>query len=92
MQLPKGSSDYNSDDGAASGKTCVDENFTPVTYYSTNNAINVRFSSDIPGGRRHKGFKAIYTVLSSTPRGKRAIIKSLSCNHLNLLEVASHAL
>ena len=83
---------YNSDGGAASGKTCVDENFTPVTYYSTNNAINVRFYSDLPAGRRHKGFKAIYTVLSNTPPGKRAIITSLICNKLNLLEVVSHAL
>ena len=83
---------YKSDDGAASGKTCVDQNFSPVTYYSTNNAINVRFFSDLPAGRRHKGFKAIYTVLSNTPPGNRAIIKSLICNRLNLVEIASHAL
>ena len=78
---------YNSDDGAASAKTCVDVSFTPVTYYSTNNTINVQFSSDLPAGRRHKGFKAIYTVLSNTPPGKRAIIKSLIFNHLKPLEV-----
>ena len=79
-------------DGAASGKMCVDQNFNPVTYYSTNNAINVRFSSDIPAGRRHKGFKAVYSVLSNTPPGNRAIIKSLICNPLNPVEIASHAL
>ena len=83
---------FNSDDGAASGKTCVDVSFTPVTYYSTKNAINVQFSSDLPAGRRHKGFKAIYTVLSNTPPGKMAIIKSLIFNHLKLWKFASHAL
>ena len=81
---------YKSGDGAASGKTCVDENFKPVTYYSTNNAINVQFSSDLPGGRRHKGFKAIYTVLSNTPLGKRAKITSLICNNLNLFVITGY--
>jgi len=71
---------YKSDDGAASGKTCVDVSFTPVTYYSTNNAINVRFSSDLPAGRRHKGFKAIYTVLSNTPPECPSFPISLSGN------------
>ncbi|XP_044176719.1 CUB domain-containing protein 2-like [Acropora millepora] len=55
---------FKSDDGAASGKMCVEENFTPVTYYSTKNAINVHFSSDPPAGRRHRGFKAVYTTLT----------------------------
>ncbi|XP_044177300.1 deleted in malignant brain tumors 1 protein-like isoform X2 [Acropora millepora] len=71
---------YNSDDGAASAKTCVDVSFTPVTYYSTNNTINVQFSSDLPAGRRHKGFKAIYTVLSNTPPECPSFPISLSGN------------
>ncbi|KAK2564038.1 CUB domain-containing protein 2 [Acropora cervicornis] len=47
---------YNSDDGAVSGKTCVDVSFTPVTYYSTKNAINVQFSSNLPAGRQCPSF------------------------------------
>ena len=58
-----------------------------MTYYSTKNAINMQFSRDLPAGRRHKGFKAIYTVLSNAPPGKRAIVKSLIFNHLKPLEV-----
>ena len=56
--------------GAASGKLCVDDRFTtPLFYYSTNERLRVRFSSDAVSSYQHKGFTATYTILNYTPPG-----------------------
>ena len=56
--------------GAASGKLCVDDRFTPpLFYYSTNERLRVRFSSDRISSYQHRGFTATYTMLNYTPPG-----------------------
>ena len=55
--------------GAASGKLCVDDSFTPQTYYSTNQRLSVRFFADRLVSKRHRGFTATYTQLNFTPPG-----------------------
>ena len=56
--------------GAASGKLCVDDRFTPpLFYYSTNERLRVRFSSDFISSKQHRGFTATYTMLNYTPPG-----------------------
>ena len=55
--------------GAASGKLCVDDRFTPQLYYSTNERLRVRFSSDFRSPKQHRGFTATYTMLNFTPPG-----------------------
>ena len=55
--------------GAASGKLCVDGSFTPQIYYSTNERLRVRFSSDALLEKQQKGFTATYTMLNYTPPG-----------------------
>ena len=56
--------------GAASGKLCVDDSFTRQIYYSTNERLRVRFSSDARSPKQHSGFTATYTMLNYTPRGR----------------------
>ena len=55
--------------GAASGKLCVDDSFTQQTYYSTNERLRVRFSSDALLEKKQRGFTATYTMLNYTPPG-----------------------
>ena len=55
--------------GAASGKLCVESNFDRQFYYSTNERLRVRFSSDPVSSFQHKGFTATYTMLNFTPPG-----------------------
>ena len=55
--------------GAARGKLCVDDSFTPQTYYSTNERLSVRFFADLLLSKRHRGFTATYTQLNFTPPG-----------------------
>ena len=55
--------------GAASGKLCVDNSFTPQIYYSTNERLRVRFFSDAVSPKQHSGFTATYTMLNYTPPG-----------------------
>ena len=55
--------------GAASGKLCVDDRFTPQFYYSTNERLRVRFFSNALNSKQHKGFTATYTMLNFTPPG-----------------------
>ena len=56
--------------GAASGKLCVEDRFTPpLFYYSTNERLRVRFSSDFRSPKQHRGFTATYTILNFTPPG-----------------------
>ncbi|XP_068717905.1 tolloid-like protein 2 isoform X2 [Montipora capricornis] len=57
-------------DGAtrlASGRTCSSQGFKQLTYYSIHETLNVRFFSDLDPAKRQKGFKAIYSILSSKP-------------------------
>ena len=56
--------------GAASGKLCVDGSFTPQSYYSTNERLRVRFSSDALLEKQQRGFTATYTMLNYTPPGR----------------------
>ena len=59
---------FNEADGAASGKTCADNKFTPLTYYSIHERLRVQFFSNLDSvdGR---GFTATYTQLNYTPPG-----------------------
>ena len=59
---------FNAEGGAPSGKQCVDENFTPLTYYSTHEHLRVRFFSNPDA--RNNGFSATYTQLNYTPPGR----------------------
>ena len=65
---------FNGQDGAASGKLCIDENFTPRTYYSINEQLRVRFSSDLPVAKQYQGFKATYTLLDYAPPGMYNVV------------------
>lgn len=51
----------------ASGRTCSSQGFKQLTYYSILETLNVRFFSDLDPAKRQKGFKAIYSILSSKP-------------------------
>ena len=55
--------------GAASGKLCVDDSFTPQTYYSTHERLSVRFFADLLLSKRQRGFTATFTQLNFTPPG-----------------------
>ena len=55
--------------GAAGGKLCIDGSFAPQFYYSTNERLRVRFSTDALISKQHRGFTATYTMLNYTPPG-----------------------
>ena len=55
--------------GAAGGKLCIDGSFAPQSYYSTNERLRVRFSTDALISKQHRGFTATYTMLNYTPPG-----------------------
>ena len=55
--------------GAASGKLCVDDSFTPKFYFSTNERLRVRFFADDLLSKQQIGFTATYTMLNYTPPG-----------------------
>ena len=56
--------------GAASGKLCVEDRFTPpLFYYSTNERLRVRFVADGQIEKQQRGFTATYTMLNYTPPG-----------------------
>ena len=54
---------------AARGKLCVDDRFTPQSYYSTNERLMVRFVADGRVEKQQRGFTATYTMLNHTPPG-----------------------
>ena len=57
----------------ASGKVCIDKDFTPQTYYSMNEHLRVRFFSDLPASKNSRGFTATYTQLNYSPPGMYTI-------------------
>ena len=67
---------FNGGDRAASGKLCVDGGFTATTYYSVNERLRVRFSTDLPFAKNYKGFKATYTLLNYASPGMCNIVHS----------------
>lgn len=67
---------FNGGDRAASGKLCVDERFTPMTYYSVNERLIVRFFSNLPVAKQYQGFKATYTLLNYTSPGVCNVVHS----------------
>ena len=67
---------FNGGDRAASGKLCVDESFTPMTYYSVNERLIVRFFSNLPVAKQYQGFKATYTLLNYTSPGVCNVVHS----------------